>query len=156
MACPPEVEQPNIGMNQMLVNLDIVIGEGNSGAIALRYQAAEVSTGAAQTAWSLRPFFADAEKQATRSVFLKTYERKALEAGGLEPLLSPAARQAGPLRRRADARRPARADRRGPVGQLSWSRAARWPRPCPATSTVSRRWRCCAPWPTPSTTATTC
>ena len=26
---PPEVEQPNIGMNQMFVNLDIVIGEGN-------------------------------------------------------------------------------------------------------------------------------
>jgi len=24
----PEVEQPNIGMNQMLVNLDVVIGEG--------------------------------------------------------------------------------------------------------------------------------
>jgi hypothetical protein len=40
---PPEVEQPNIGMNQMLVNLDIVIGEGNPGAIALRHQAAEGS-----------------------------------------------------------------------------------------------------------------
>jgi hypothetical protein len=39
----PEVEQPNIGMNQMLVNLDIVIGEGNPGAIALRHQAAEGS-----------------------------------------------------------------------------------------------------------------
>jgi hypothetical protein len=39
----PEVEQPNIGMNQMLVNLDIAIGEGNPGAIALRHQAAEGS-----------------------------------------------------------------------------------------------------------------
>jgi hypothetical protein len=39
----PEVEQPNIGMNQMIVNLDIVIGEGNPGAIALRHQAAEGS-----------------------------------------------------------------------------------------------------------------
>jgi hypothetical protein len=40
---PPEVEQPNIGMNQMLVNLDLVIGEGNPGAIAVRHQAAEGS-----------------------------------------------------------------------------------------------------------------
>ena len=39
----PEVEQPNISMNQMLVNLDIVIGEGNPGTIALRHQAAEGS-----------------------------------------------------------------------------------------------------------------
>jgi hypothetical protein len=39
----PEVEQPNIGMNQMLVHLDVVIGEGNSGAIAVRHQAAEGS-----------------------------------------------------------------------------------------------------------------
>ncbi|MCX7048089.1 MAG: glycosyl hydrolase family 28-related protein [Candidatus Sumerlaeota bacterium] len=39
----PDTEQPNISMNQMLVNLDIVIGEGNSGAIALRHQAAEGS-----------------------------------------------------------------------------------------------------------------
>ena len=39
----PEVEQPNISMNQMLVSLDIVIGEGNPGAIALRHQAAEGS-----------------------------------------------------------------------------------------------------------------
>ncbi|MEI7729791.1 MAG: glycosyl hydrolase family 28-related protein [Verrucomicrobiota bacterium] len=39
----PETEQPNISMNQMLVNLDIVIGEGNPGAIALRHQAAEGS-----------------------------------------------------------------------------------------------------------------
>lgn len=40
---PPEVEQPNIGMNQMLVNVDVVIGEGNAGAIAVRHQAAEGS-----------------------------------------------------------------------------------------------------------------
>lgn len=40
---PPDVEQPNIGMNQVLVNLDIVIGGGNPGAIALRHQAAEGS-----------------------------------------------------------------------------------------------------------------
>ncbi|MDZ7617810.1 MAG: glycosyl hydrolase family 28-related protein [Patescibacteria group bacterium] len=38
-----EVEQPNIGMNQMLVNLDIVIGRGNAGAVAVRHQAAEGS-----------------------------------------------------------------------------------------------------------------
>lgn len=40
---PPEREQPNISMNQMLVNLDIVIGEGNPGAVALHHQAAEGS-----------------------------------------------------------------------------------------------------------------
>lgn len=40
---PPDVEQPNIGMNQLLVNLDVVIGEGNPGAIAVRHQAAEGS-----------------------------------------------------------------------------------------------------------------
>lgn len=39
----PEVEQPNISMNQMLLSLDIVIGAGNPGAIALRHQAAEGS-----------------------------------------------------------------------------------------------------------------
>jgi hypothetical protein len=39
----PEQEQPNISMNQMFVNLDIVIGEGNPGAVALRHQAAEGS-----------------------------------------------------------------------------------------------------------------
>jgi hypothetical protein len=39
----PEVEQPNISMNQMLVNLDIVVGEGNPGAIALRHLGAEGS-----------------------------------------------------------------------------------------------------------------
>jgi ATP-dependent DNA helicase DinG len=53
----------------------------------------EINRLASQSNWSLRPFFAEAEKAATRTVFLKTYERKALEAGGLEPLLSPAARQ---------------------------------------------------------------
>lgn len=42
-ALGPEVEQPNISMNQMLVNLDLEIGEGNAGAIALRHQAAEGS-----------------------------------------------------------------------------------------------------------------
>ena len=40
---PATVEQPNIGMNQMLENLEIVIGEGNPGAVALRHQAAEGS-----------------------------------------------------------------------------------------------------------------
>lgn len=39
----PEQDQPNISMNQMLVNLDITIGEGNAGAGALRHQAAEGS-----------------------------------------------------------------------------------------------------------------
>lgn len=39
----PETEQPNISMNQMLVGLDITVGEGNKGAIALRHQAAEGS-----------------------------------------------------------------------------------------------------------------
>ena len=39
----PEVEQPNISMNQMLVNLDLVVGENNPGAIAVRHQAAEGS-----------------------------------------------------------------------------------------------------------------
>jgi len=42
-AVDPEHEQPNISMNQMLVNLDVVIGEGNAGAIAVRHQAAEGS-----------------------------------------------------------------------------------------------------------------
>lgn len=53
----------------------------------------EINRLASQTNWSLRPFFAGAEKEATRTVFLKAYERKALEAGGLEPLLSPEARR---------------------------------------------------------------
>ncbi len=53
----------------------------------------EINRLAAQTAWSLRPFFAEAEKDATRTVLLKTYERKVLEAGGLEPLLSPEAQR---------------------------------------------------------------
>ncbi|MBI5385098.1 MAG: hypothetical protein HZA90_10470 [Verrucomicrobia bacterium] len=39
----PEQDQPNISMNQMFVNLDITIGEGNAGAVALRHQAAEGS-----------------------------------------------------------------------------------------------------------------
>lgn len=39
----PDQEQPNISMNQMFVNLDIVVGEGNPGAVALRHQAAEGS-----------------------------------------------------------------------------------------------------------------
>lgn len=39
----PEQEQPNISMNQMLVNLDLVIGEGNAGTVAIRHQAAEGS-----------------------------------------------------------------------------------------------------------------
>ncbi|MCX6907956.1 MAG: glycosyl hydrolase family 28-related protein, partial [Verrucomicrobia bacterium] len=42
-AVDPEHEQPNISFNQMLVNLDVVIGEGNAGAIAVRHQAAEGS-----------------------------------------------------------------------------------------------------------------
>lgn len=40
---PPDQEQPNISMNQMLVNLDLAIGEGNPGAIGIRHQAAEGS-----------------------------------------------------------------------------------------------------------------
>lgn len=39
----PDQEQSNISMNQMFVNLDLVIGEGNGGAVALRHQAAEGS-----------------------------------------------------------------------------------------------------------------
>ncbi|MCC7493984.1 MAG: hypothetical protein IT204_16625 [Fimbriimonadaceae bacterium] len=39
----PTVEQPNISMNQVLVNLDFVIGAGNAGAVAVRHQAAEGS-----------------------------------------------------------------------------------------------------------------
>ena len=53
----------------------------------------EINRMAAQSNWGLRTFFVDAEKLAARGVFLRTYERQALEAGGLEPLLSPAARQ---------------------------------------------------------------
>ncbi len=41
---PPDVEQPNIGMNQALINLDVTVGEGNPGAIAVRHQAAEGSS----------------------------------------------------------------------------------------------------------------
>lgn len=40
---PPSVEQRNLGMNRMLENLEIAIGEGNPGAIAVRHQAAEGS-----------------------------------------------------------------------------------------------------------------
>jgi hypothetical protein len=39
----PEQDQPNISMNQMFVNLDLSVGEGNAGAVALRHQAAEGS-----------------------------------------------------------------------------------------------------------------
>jgi hypothetical protein len=42
-AVAPEVEQPNISFNQMFVGIDIEIGEGNPGAIAVRHQAAEGS-----------------------------------------------------------------------------------------------------------------
>lgn len=42
-ALSAEVEQPNISFNQMFVNLDIEIGEGNPGAIAIRHQGAEGS-----------------------------------------------------------------------------------------------------------------
>jgi len=38
-----EEDQPNISMNQRLVNLELVIGEGNPGAVAVRHQAAEGS-----------------------------------------------------------------------------------------------------------------
>lgn len=38
-----ETEQPNICMNQMLVNLVLALGEGNPGAIVLRHQGAEGS-----------------------------------------------------------------------------------------------------------------
>ncbi|MFZ2489644.1 MAG: helicase C-terminal domain-containing protein [Anaerolineae bacterium] len=53
----------------------------------------EINRLAQQSGWGLRAFFAEAEKRATRTAFLKAYERAALEAGGLEPLLSPAARR---------------------------------------------------------------
>ena len=39
----PESEQPNISMNQMLLNLQVAIGEGNPGAVVVRHQAAEGS-----------------------------------------------------------------------------------------------------------------
>ena len=42
-ALGPEVEQPNISFNQMFVGIDIEIGEGNAGAIAIRHQGAEGS-----------------------------------------------------------------------------------------------------------------
>lgn len=40
---PPTAEQANISMNMMLVNLDITLGEGNPGAVALRHRAAQGS-----------------------------------------------------------------------------------------------------------------
>ncbi|MFP4055991.1 MAG: glycosyl hydrolase family 28-related protein [Candidatus Brocadiia bacterium] len=39
----PTKPQPNISMNQMLVNLDIVVGEGNPGAVGIRHRAAQGS-----------------------------------------------------------------------------------------------------------------
>jgi DNA polymerase-3 subunit epsilon/ATP-dependent DNA helicase DinG len=51
----------------------------------------EINRLAALSQWSLQPVFAAAEKQATRTVFLKRYERLALQAGDLGPLLNPAA-----------------------------------------------------------------
>ncbi|HIJ91195.1 MAG: glycoside hydrolase family 55 protein [Desulfobulbaceae bacterium] len=39
----PSIGQPNISMNQMLINLDITIGKGNSGAVAIRHQGAQGS-----------------------------------------------------------------------------------------------------------------
>ena len=49
----------------------------------------EINRLAAGSNWSLRPFFAEAEKEASRTVFLKKYERAALESGSLGPLLNP-------------------------------------------------------------------
>jgi DNA polymerase-3 subunit epsilon/ATP-dependent DNA helicase DinG len=57
----------------------------------------EINRLAAHSAWSLRPLFAAAEKRAAATVFLKKYERLALEAGDLGPLFHPqAARPAAP------------------------------------------------------------
>jgi len=39
----PEKRKPNVSKNQMLINLDIVIGENNPGAVALRHRAAQGS-----------------------------------------------------------------------------------------------------------------
>ena len=39
----PTKPQPNISMNQMLVNIDVSIGEGNPGAVAIRHRAAQGS-----------------------------------------------------------------------------------------------------------------
>lgn len=39
-ACKPK---PNVSMNQMMVNIDVVIGKGNSGAVAIRHHAAQGS-----------------------------------------------------------------------------------------------------------------
>jgi hypothetical protein len=40
----PSKPQPNCSFDQMLLNLDVVIGEGNSGAVAVRHSAAQGST----------------------------------------------------------------------------------------------------------------
>ena len=55
----------------------------------------EINRLAANSTWGLRSFFRDAEKEATRTVFLKTYQRKALESGDLGPLLNPLAQRRG-------------------------------------------------------------
>ena len=55
----------------------------------------EINRLAANSVWSLRSFFRDAEKEATRTVFLKTYQRKALESGDLGPLFNPASQRRG-------------------------------------------------------------
>ena len=39
----PKKPQPNISFNQIMVNIDITIGEGNSGAVAVRHRAAQGS-----------------------------------------------------------------------------------------------------------------
>ncbi len=54
----------------------------------------EINRLAGHSTWSLRSFFAEAEKAATRTVLLQAYERKVLEAGGIEPLLSRVGRTA--------------------------------------------------------------
>jgi len=40
---PVDEPQPNISMNQMFIGIDIEIGEGNSGAVAIRHRAAQGS-----------------------------------------------------------------------------------------------------------------
>jgi hypothetical protein len=41
---PPTEPQPNINMNQMLIGIDLEIGEGNPGAVAVRHRAAQGSS----------------------------------------------------------------------------------------------------------------
>ncbi|MFN2168529.1 MAG: exonuclease domain-containing protein, partial [Anaerolineae bacterium] len=48
----------------------------------------EINRLAAQSNWSLREVFAGAERRATRTAFLKRYQRQALESGDLGPLLN--------------------------------------------------------------------